>query len=154
MAEFEIDWANPTSRISNYFTVGEATLLPSWAEYHVPNMQEKHDILATAQVMDIIRDLVGAPIRVHCWIRPTVAVTTGIHNGKNYNALIGGALHSAHILGRAVDFHVDGIICDQVRTLLLPKLQELNIRMENNPGSGWVHIDTYTASVGSRYFRV
>lgn len=149
------NWKDPNSKISKYFTVGEATLLPSWAVYHTTTSQEKADIIATAVIMDKIRDFLGAPIRVHCWIRPTyVDCTSEIHEGENYNHYVGGALHSAHILGRAVDFHVDGLTCDQVRAKLLPRLQEFGIRMENNPGSNWVHIDTYTAPEGSRYFRV
>jgi len=60
---------------------------------------------------------------------------------EGYNKLIGGALNSAHIEGKACDFVVTGIDCDDVREQLEPKLTELGIRMEDLPGANWVHID-------------
>jgi uncharacterized protein YcbK (DUF882 family) len=80
--------------------------------------------------MDKIRDLVGKPVSVHVTFRP-----------EAYNTLIGGAEDSAHKFGQAMDWSVNGMSCDDLRILLIPKLEEFQVRMENKPGSNWVHID-------------
>ena len=54
-----MDWTNPKTKISKYFTVHEATYLPSWKIYHTPSEAEKTEIVKLAQVMDIIRERIG-----------------------------------------------------------------------------------------------
>lgn len=135
-------WDVPTAKISRHFTTHEATYLPSWKKYHQPTAQEKQNILRLALVLDQLRDFLEAPIIVHCWIRPT-----------DYNQFVGGAPRSAHLEGLAVDFHVTGMTCDSVREKLLPKLDEFGIRMENLPGTSWVHVDIRAPGNTGRYFK-
>ena len=132
----------PQGRISKWFYWREALLLPSWAVMHTPSEAEKTELLKTAGIMDRIRMLVGAPILVHCWIRPVLNNPADKHHGDDYNEWVHGAHNSAHIDGRAVDFSVKGMSGDAVRSLLKPHLSRLGIRMENLPGAVWVHIDT------------
>jgi len=151
-----VDWSNPKNNISKYFTVHEALWLPSWRTYHIPSEEEKKEIIKLAHKMDIIRERIGMPIFVHVWIRPTYVNQPGhSRHGQNYNLFIGStATHSAHISGKAIDFHVnsksgpDG--CKEMRDKIQPWLEELDVRMENNKGS-WIHIDTKPVT-GKRFF--
>jgi hypothetical protein len=150
-----IDWTNKQSRISKFFTVHEATFLPSWNVYHEPSEEEKESIKKWAEKMDIVREFLQAPIIIHCWIRPTiVSCFDPEYNGKNYNDFVGGAKNSSHIDGSATDFHVSGLKqkCEKIRENLLPKLEEFEIRMEDNDGD-WVHLDGREVS-SSRFFKV
>jgi hypothetical protein len=146
-----IDWSNPSAKISNHFTVKEATYLPSWGVCHQPSDEEKANICKQAEKMDMIRDFLGLPIKVHVWIRPGAANCPGNeHDGEDYNALVHGAPASAHKIGAATDWDC-GENCDDTRAKLLPKLEEFGIRMERRDGSNWVHND-YAAPHPNRYF--
>lgn len=137
-----IDWTNPKSKIGKYFTVKDACWLPTWKKLHSPTEQEKANILRACAVLDTIRDFIGRPINVHCWIRPT-----------EYNKLIGGAPQSMHLYGLAVDFDCSEN-CDATRAKLLQKLAEWDIRMEDKPNSSWVHIDLKPIpATGIRFFK-
>lgn len=152
----EIDWSNPKDKISNNFTVHEATFLPSWLIYHHPSELEKKNILELAEKLELIREyLDNRSISVHVWIRPKAVNNPKSHyHMKNYNASINGAPGSAHIEGKACDFRVSGLDCDDVRASLFPKLEEFKIRMEDLAGSSWIHVDTrQPAPRKSRYFR-
>jgi hypothetical protein len=147
------DWNDPKSQISEYFRVGDALYLPKWNCYHHPTDTEKANILAFAVMVDVVREFIGKPFVVHCWIRPTQAHVQGPNNGKNYNVLVGGARQSAHITGQAIDFHVEGMDCATVRKLLVPELERLKLRMEDMDGN-WVHIDCRSPYPGHpRFFK-
>ena len=156
----DIDWSDPNDSISEFFTVHEALWLPSWEIHHKPNAQEKRNIHELAKRMDKVRAYLGWPIIVHCWIRPTaVSCDDPKYKGKNYNLFVGStSLKSAHIKGKAVDWHaaypkflpVGGVrSCDFVRGCLFHELKEFGLRMENIQGS-WIHTDT--APVGNQRF--
>lgn len=135
-----IDWKNPKAKISNHFTVEEACWLPKWSALHNPSEAEKANILKMAAVMDKVRDLLGKPISVHCWIRPVLNCLGNPYNGQDYNVATDGALHSAHRDGRAVDWDC-GEDCNVTRSTLLSHLEALGLRMEDHNGP-WVHLDT------------
>ena len=146
-----IDWSNPKSKISEFFTVGEATYLPSWKTYHIPSEEEKANICLQASKMDLIRRFLGKPIKIHVWMRPEKANCPGSeHNGEDYNKLIGGAKLSAHRIGAAADWDANEN-CDDTRNKLESKLEEYQVRMEKKPNSSWVHID-FLAPKPNRYF--
>jgi hypothetical protein len=120
---------------------------------HIPSEEEKKNILLHAKNMDTVREFLGAPLRVHCWIRPILNCPQSEHNGQDYNALVGGGKISAHKIGLAVDYDAIGLNCDDVRAKLESKLEEFGLRMEINPGSGWVHNDSQQPLPGhKRYF--
>lgn len=142
-----MDWTNPKDKIAQYFTIKEALFLPTWNRMASTsdglNDKYKSNLLKTFTIMDKIRVFLGQPIIVNVAYRPPV-----------YNQLIGGAKKSAHMFGLAVDFHVPGMSCDEVRKKLLPKLAEFRIRMEDLPGSNWVHIDArFVPPGGLRFFK-
>ena len=137
-----IDWSDPKAKISNHFTVKEACWLPSWGKLHDPSDEEKENILKTAEMMDRVRDFLGKPISIHCWIRP-----------KPYNDLVHGAPASMHLTGLAVDFDC-GEDCDLTRSKLLPQLSIFGVRMEDMPKGPWVHLDLKHVSDDKyRYFK-
>lgn len=106
----EIDWNDHNAKISLNFRVHEALWLPSWRIYHIPSDEEKAHIVKMTDSMESVRGLFGAAIIVHCWIRPlSVNAPDSPHHEENYNRYIGSrSTKSAHIFGRAVDFHVSG----------------------------------------------
>lgn len=151
--ENTIDWSDEKALISKHFTVKEALWLPSWKVMHIPSEEEKANILKQAAKMDLIRDFLGAPINVHCWLRPVLNCPDSSYHGQDYNAFIGGARNSSHKIGLATDYDASGMDCDTVREQLEPKLDEWEMRMEKKPGSKWVHNDSATlAEGGNRYF--
>lgn len=149
-----INWSNPKDKISKYFTVGEALYLPQWKCYHLPSEEEKDTILRHAQNMDKVRQELGVPCVVHCWIRPSsLNCPDSPHHGEDYNALVKGAKESRHIKGDATDYHPVGLSCDEARAKLESKLEEFGMRMEKAPGTNWVHNDSGPV-VSNRYFPV
>lgn len=139
-----IDWLNPKCKIAKYFTVKEAIWLPSWNRLATPldglDNSVKENLVYLFEKMDILRDYLGTPIIVHVAYRPS-----------KYNEEIGGVPKSAHVLGKAVDWSCS-IDCDAVREKLLPKIEGLGMRMENKPGSSWVHLDTMDLKEGGNRF--
>ena len=153
MINFEdINWDDINSNITDNFTVHELTYLPSWQIHHTPSQDEKQNLYNLALKMEEIREFLGKAINVHVAIRPTVVnCPNSPYNGRNYNAIVGGAPKSAHIYGLAMDFNPYEMICDEARLLLEPQLATMNIRMEKRPGSSWVHCDLFLPSP-NRYF--
>jgi len=132
-----------TARITKNFTWSEAIYLPTWGIHAFPTPKLRDEIIATAMKMEEIRKLLNnRPIIVHSWWRP-----------EKYNEDIGGARHSAHIDGLAVDWHVHGLTCDKARKHLRNHLEGLNIRMEANEGLDWLHCDRRAPGPGGRYFK-
>lgn len=170
----EIDWSNRNSLVSRLYTVKDAIYLPRWGR--LADDRDGLDDNAKAALIDVfqrmekVTDILGVTVSVHCAFR-----------SNEYNRLVGGAKASAHIargvqmppkvipdgteIGNgikhiaAVDFDANigeasaGANCDKVREILKPKLEELDMRMEQNPGSDWVHLDTKPVRPGdSRIF--
>jgi hypothetical protein len=147
----EIDWTNPADKISKHFTVKEALWLPSWQVMHIPSEEEKANILKQAAKMDLIREFLGVPLHIHCWLRPTLNCPESDKNGQDYNAFVKGAKNSSHKIGLATDYDAVGLNCDDVRAKLEPKLDEWKIRMERMVGGNWVHNDCAPV-IAKRYF--
>lgn len=135
----------PTDKISKYFIWKEATHLNQWGR--IASDQEltediKRNLVGIFFTLDKVRELVNKPIIVLCAFRP-----------EEYNKLVKGAPNSAHKYGMAVDIDVQGLTGDELRALILPKLDEWQLRMEDLPGSSWVHLDTRPPGAGPRFFK-
>lgn len=144
----DIDWSNPASQVSQWFTVKECIWLPKWdrlasESYINDGLTEdvKFALYALCNQMDHIRNFIEAPLIVHCTFRTV-----------QYNQLVGGAEHSSHIKGEAMDWHAEGLDCDKVRELLIPSLESLGMRMEDRPGSNWIHTDI-SKVISHRFFK-
>lgn len=145
-----IDWTEPSCKISQYFTVKDAIFLNNWGrlgrESDGLTVEIKRSLwLFANEKMDTIRRFIGRAIYVKSWWRP-----------KKYNIEIGGASYSSHMAVEvdtdecACDWWADmdgdgdkdGADCDAIKALLMPKLQEFGVRMENNgKGAKWIHND-------------
>jgi len=163
------DWSDPKSKITPNFSVGEATLLPKFGIYHIPNDTEKSNITKLANAIQKVRDVYGKPMNISNWIRPIVTAgkldssgkivkdPQSKYNGQDYNAAItnkttgqqGGSPTSKHKTGLAVDIR-DG---DRTLTNFLLKNQKLlgdnNLWMEDEKSAhDWVHLDLGDRSKG------
>lgn len=144
-----IEWSNPNSKVSKYFTVKECLWLPQWKRLanEADGLSDliKENLIELCKQMDEVRVALAAPLTVHCCYRP-----------EAYNKLVGGAKNSAHKSGQAIDFDAAGASCDDIRKkiLELKLLPTLRLRMEDLPASSWVHIDTRKPSAESaRFFK-
>lgn len=151
-----INWQDLNAPISKYFKVKEALWLPQFKVYHQPTEQEQWNIYFLAAKLDKVRELVGRPMIVHCYIRPIkVNCPDSEFDGKDYNTLVKGASNSAHIFGNACDFNFEGKAtaeeCHEMRGLLILELQGLGLRMENKEGA-WIHLDRNKVPVGGNYY--
>ena len=127
---------------STHFKWGDVLYCPRWDVCPAPTDEQIRNITRTISKLEIISQFFDLPIKITNAIRPKV-----------YNGLISGAPESAHLSGQAIDFVVVGMSCDDVRAFLESRLDGLGIRMEYNPGSDWVHIDTKMPGATGRYFR-
>lgn len=86
--------------LSRHFTFREATFSETADRHGIDNTQVSADVLAaakqTAEHMEIVRTLLGAPIRISSWIRCPAL-----------NAALKSKSTSQHLLGEAVDFTCD-----------------------------------------------
>src|ERR1700756_219546 len=102
-----IDWSNPNYMVSKHFAVKEALYLPTWGRMatEADGLDDtvKSNLIDLFKRLDQLRDVLGKPIRIHVAFRPDA-----------YNKLIGGAPDSAHKYGKAADFDVEGMSCDEV----------------------------------------
>ena len=159
-----IDWKDPESKVSRFFTVKEAIWIPGWKR-----LADASDGFGTDQEkalvdlftrMDKVREFIDCPIIVHCAYRPPV-----------YNSMIPGAApqsaHMAKNLARAdkrpsylaaCDWHpkMPGKSVQEaveiVESMLVSKLEDFGLRMEKGRKT-WIHTDTRPVQKGAnRYF--
>lgn len=136
-----IDFLDKTIPGCKNFKWSEALYLNQWNIHVVPTLDDLYNIEAIAKKAQLIRDFLDRPMMITSWYRP-----------QHYNTLIGGAPSSWHRTGGAIDFRCFNFSADAVRETLEPKLEEFGLRMENLPGSNWVHIDNKDPKNGNRFF--
>jgi hypothetical protein len=131
-----------TDHITMHFRWHHALYHPQWESHVFPTQNEYDNILKMALRLERVRKVFKRDITVLSWLRR-----------PKYNKMIGGAKHSAHINGLAVDFIVDGMKAHDTRLQLIPHLETLKIRMEKlDPNQHWVHIDLKEPGITGRYF--
>lgn len=141
-----MNWENPSEHVSKYFQVKECLWLPKWNrlanESDGLTDEIKQNLVDLCEKMDRVREFFGKPLAVHCCLRPPV-----------YNKLIGGATHSAHLSGKALDFDVVGMDCEEAKLLILQdnKLDLWDLRMEKGT-KGWIHLGNDYKPGHDRYF--
>jgi uncharacterized protein YcbK (DUF882 family) len=136
---------SPDVKASNFFSWGELLNLPSWGRLATVEDGLTENILdnlnALALKMDSVRRSIGGPIIVHCAYRPPA-----------YSKLVGGSETDVHTQGMAMDWNPSNMTCDAAKEILLPQLEDLGLRMEDNgPGAGWIHLDIHPV-VNKRFF--
>jgi hypothetical protein len=123
-----INWNDPASKVSKYFTVGEVT---NNDRRRIPiNATIQSNIITLARELDKVREAFGNPIRVTSWYRPTAI-----------NTAVGGARNSQHITGRAADIApVSGMSIHHFQTWL--DARWFGAFGYGAKRGGFVHIDT------------
>lgn len=134
-----INWADPKCPVTTHFCVKDCLWLPKWnrlANASDGLTEQLQDTLFTfCQKLEEVRAVIYTPMNIHSIYRPPA-----------YSPLVGGTATDVHTQGIAADFDCEewSLTCDNVKQILLPKLIELDIRMEDNgPGAAWVHVDTH-----------
>jgi len=141
-----INWANPQCKITPHFTVKEALWLRKWGRianaYDGLTSEHKANLVDLFNKMELVRTYFNRPVHVTSAFRP-----------YSYNKLIGGATHSAHIYGMAVDWYINNMSGDVTRYWLVRKLNAWDMRCENSPRTTWVHLDIREPLANGRFFR-
>lgn len=132
------------TQLSPHFTLAELTKQVHAETPAVPDATQLANLYRVAAALERVRVICGdRPIVIHSGLRT-----------PEYNKKTGGAQKSAHLEGLAVDFHVVGMSCDDVRAELLAYLGMEGWRVEINPGANWVHLDLREPGFGGRrYFQ-
>ena len=110
------------------------------AALQAANRQEaeafRASILATAQLMETVRAILGVGIRVNSGFR-----------GPSVNAAVGGSKTSQHMRGEACDFVPVGLTLDQAWAALLPAVEDGRLKVGQLLSErGWIHV-----SLGAPY---
>lgn len=137
-----IDWNDPKSNITDHFTVGELCMLHAWGRLATEaDGIDKNKIIQLAQKAEDVRGFLGSPMSVHCGFRSVP-----------YNKSQGILANDVHSKSIALDFDCLPHLSDaEVQNRLLPMLEALGIRMEQNT-SGWTHIDLHSPGPSGRHF--
>lgn len=125
-----------------YFRWKEVLYLNRWGIHVLPTDVQYLNLIKVCKKADLVRAYLDTPMTITSALRPT-----------KYNELIGGARFSHHKLGKALDFQCRKIKPDRIRELLEPVLDDFEIRMEDLPGSSWVHIDIAEPGKTGRFFK-
>ena len=141
----DIDWTDATVQVTDHFTVKDALFLHSWGRLATEADGANFDtILATMQMLEQVRLVLDCPVTVHCTFR-----SQAYNHSQNITPVA-----DVHSQGLAVDFDTnDTMSTDDVKTKLMPVLESMGIRMEDNgAGASWVHVDRH--AVGhARFFK-
>lgn len=137
---------NDNIPFAHHFKWKEALFLPKWNIFVVATTHQEANIISITLIMEKIRAFFGKPILILSWLRPD------FYNDWPFPYGVMGAKNSAHKLGLACDFCIRGFTADEIRRKLEPELLHLGIRMENLPGSDWVHVDLFPPGITGRFF--
>jgi hypothetical protein len=141
-----IDWNNGDSSVTPHFTVNDCLMLHNWNRLATENDgADLNKLVALCQVLEQVRDALGVPMNIHCIFRSTAY-------NLAQNILPPSGL-DVHAMCLAADFDAGPhLTTDQVKAILMPMLEDLGIRMENNgAGASWVHIDIHPV-IHNRFF--
>jgi len=129
---------------SKRFSWREVLWLPRWEICSVPSCDQIANLEHVIEKLDQVCLLISRDVEITSGLRPRI-----------YNDLIGGAKKSPHLDGLAIDFYPKNMhkgACNVIRALLKPRLNDLQIRMEDHSGE-WIHIDCRTPGHGGRFFK-
>jgi Peptidase M15 len=148
-----LDWSNPDSMVSKYFSVQNCLFLPTWGRMATEadglNDEVKNNLINLCTKMDEIKEFLGCGLNIHCIYRPPA-----------YSPLVGGTATDVHTQGLAIDFDCNKYFStDQVKEKFNKPngddsiLEKFGIRMEDNgPSAGWIHIDIHAVGY-LRFFK-
>lgn len=127
-------------KLTQHFTLAEMTVSQTAARTGTPNVAPDHIVnnlrRLCSDLLEPIREMVGSPI----------TVTSGYRSAQ-VNALVGGALNSAHLSGFAADINAHGYgSARKLATLLAEELPKRGIKFDQIilEFDQWVHIGLFT----------
>lgn len=120
------------TQLSPHFSLKEMTVTTTGLS-NTPTGQALANLNYTAQQMELVRSLLGKPIKVNSGYRSAAA-----------NKAVGGSTTSAHSYGLAVDFVCPAFgstraICEAIVKTGI-KFDQLILEKPNSSTGGWVHI--------------
>ena len=125
--------------LSPHFTLEEATDSGTAARRGInnqPSSAQIENMQSAAEGMELVRDLLGLPVRVNSWFRC-----------PELNIAIGGSAKSAHMDGWAIDFTCAGY---GTPLSICRAIQSSDIRFDKLIFEGtWVHISFHPDLRGS-----
>jgi hypothetical protein len=142
----DIDWTNPECQVTPHFTVNDCLMLHAFNRLATEDDGADFGLLTTlCQTLEQIRAILNAPMNVHC-----------IYRSQAYNQAQNIIpAEDVHSMSLACDFDAnEAMTTDAVKALLMPQLESLGIRMENNgAGASWIHVDLHPI-ISERFFNV
>lgn len=129
--------------LSQHFTISEMTR-SEWAARNGVSMDPPPKVLAMLErlaneVLEPLRDAIGAPIYVSSGYRPLTV-----------NAAVGGSLNSAHMDGRAADFVAIGMPLDETARRAREACESLPVGKLIVEFNRWIHVQIEPLGVTPR----
>lgn len=115
---------------SEHFSIQELTKTGTGLE-NDPDIYAGANLVRLAEkLLEPIREMMGVPLFVHSGFR-----------SKEVNAAVGGAKNSAHMEGRACDFHPAGMdIKEAFEKIRLSDIPYDKLLLEHGGGAWWIHV--------------
>ena len=76
---------------------------------------------------------------------------TSMYRPPSYSPIVGGSATDIHTQAKAIDFVPIGISIQDAKQILIPKLHDLNCRLERGT-TDWIHADSRLPGPSGRYF--
>lgn len=117
-------------KLSPHFTLEEfirSQTAARWGIDNTPNETVKANLLKTAELMEDVRRVCGAPI----------IISSG-YRCQELNRKIGGSMNSQHVTGHAADFNVRGRTIDETMQLIIAS--DIDYDQLIAEYNSWVHI--------------
>jgi zinc D-Ala-D-Ala carboxypeptidase len=139
-----IDWTDFNCPVTAHFKVSDCLWLGQWARlanaYDGLTEQIEARLLSVCTAAEQVRSMLGVPM-----------LTTSMYRPPTYSPLVGGSATDVHTQGMAMDFIPGKMTTDQAKAIIMPAMEQLSIRMEDNgTNASWIHIDV--APVGHKRF--
>lgn len=141
-----IDWTNGSCQVTEHFNVNDCLMLH--ADKRLATEADGADLdklVVLCNTMEQVRSILGCPMNVHCCFR-----SVAYNQSQGIKPIV-----DIHSMSLGCDFDANETMStDDVKARLMPELENLGIRMENNGvGASWVHIDLHPV-ISQRFFNV
>lgn len=138
-----VNWQDGTLKITENFTVNDCLIQHAWGRLaSSADGADFEKLTILCQKMEEIRKILQCPINVHCMFRC-------VEYNKSQNITPSLDVHAMNL---ACDFDAgEHWTIEEVKELLEPKLEELDIRLEKGTDT-WIHVDLHSPGPSGRYF--
>lgn len=139
-----VDWKNKDSSVTMHFTVADCLTLHHWNRLATEaDGADLEKLTFLCEKLEDVRFLLNSPMRITSMFR-------SIEYNQNQGIVPNLDVHSQSL---ACDFTCEGLTTDEIKSILMPHLEHLGLRMEDNgSGAAWCHIDCHLVVV-NRFFK-